>query len=98
MSSQVLGPFEGSGLNFINCSGKTLSERYAAMNHWGMLREEQNIWPYGLTHDNRKPLNFGTQDYLGFSTNKRVIDSVKEFIEENNIIHSAGSPTLTGRT
>jgi 7-keto-8-aminopelargonate synthetase-like enzyme len=98
MSLQVLGPFEGSGLNFMNCTGKTLSERYAAMNHWGMLREEQNIWPYGLTHDNRRPLNFGTQDYLGFSTNKRVIDSVKEFIGENNIIHSAGSPTLTGRT
>jgi 7-keto-8-aminopelargonate synthetase-like enzyme len=98
MSSQILGPFEGSGLNFLNFSGKNLSERYAAFNHWGTLREEQNLWPFGMENDNRRPLNFGTQDYLGFSTNQEVIDSLKSFIEENNIIHSSGSPTLTGRT
>ena len=98
MSLQIIGPFEGSALNFINFSGKTLADRYAGFNHWSMLREEQNIWPYGITHDNRNPLNFGTQDYLGFSTNRTIIDSVKEFIERNHIIHSAGSPTLTGRT
>jgi 7-keto-8-aminopelargonate synthetase-like enzyme len=98
MSLQILGPYEGSALNFMNFSGKNLEERYAGFNHWGTLREEQNIWPYGLAHDNRRPLNFGTQDYLGFSTNQEVINSLKEFIDENNIIHSAGSPTLTGRT
>jgi 7-keto-8-aminopelargonate synthetase-like enzyme len=98
MSLQILGPYEGSVLNFVNFSGKTLAERYAGLNHWSMLREEQNLWPYGMTHDNRRPLNFGTQDYLGLSCNSTVIDSVKEFIDENQIIHSAGSPTLTGRT
>jgi 7-keto-8-aminopelargonate synthetase-like enzyme len=98
MTSQFLGPFEGSGLNFMNFSGKNLTERYAAFNHWGTLREEQNLWPFGLENDNRRPLNFGTQDYLGFSTNQKVIDSLKKFIQENGIIHSAGSPTLTGRT
>lgn len=98
MTSQILGPFEGSGLNFLNFSGKNLSERYASFNHWGTLREEQNLWPFGLENDNRRPLNFGTQDYLGFSTNMEVIDSLKDFIEENRIIHSSGSPTLTGRT
>jgi 7-keto-8-aminopelargonate synthetase-like enzyme len=98
MSSQILGPFEGSALNFMNFSGKNLIERYAGFNHWSTLREEQNIWPYGLENDNRRPLNFGTQDYLGFSTNQEVVNSVKEFVDENHIIHSAGSPTLTGRT
>jgi len=98
MSSQILGPFEGSGLNFMNFSGKNLAERYASFNHWGTLREEQNLWPYGLENDNRRPLNFGTQDYLGFSTNQTLIDSLSKFVAENNMIHSAGSPTLTGRT
>jgi 7-keto-8-aminopelargonate synthetase-like enzyme len=98
MSLQLLGPYEGSALNFMNFSGKSIAERYSGFNHWSTLRAEQNIWPYGLAHDNRKPLNFGTQDYLGFSTNQVLINSVKEFIDENHIIHSAGSPTLTGRT
>ncbi|MFO7369428.1 MAG: pyridoxal phosphate-dependent aminotransferase family protein [Bacteroidales bacterium] len=98
MASQILGPFEGSGLNFMNFSGKTLAERYKDFNHWGTLREEQNIWPFGMINDNRRPLNFGTQDYLGFSVNKEVVNSLKEFINSNQIIHSAGSPTLTGRT
>ncbi len=98
MSLQILGPYEGSALNFMNFSGKNLEERYAGFNHWSTLREEQNVWPYGLENDNRRPMNFGTQDYLGFSTNQAVIDSVKDFIDKNNIIHSAGSPTLTGRT
>lgn len=98
MTSQILGPYEGSGLNFMNWSGKNLTERYAAFNHWGTLREEQNLWPFGLENDNRRPLNFGTQDYLGFSTNQKIIDSLKDFIQENSIIHSAGSPSLTGRT
>ena len=98
MSLQILGPYEGSGLNFMNYSGKTLSERFSPLNQWGMLREEQHIWPFAMTHDNREPMNFGTQDYLGFSQNKTVIESLGKFIEENQIIHSAGSPTLTGRT
>ncbi len=98
MTSQFLGPYEGSGLNFMNFSGKNLTERYAPFNHWGTLREEQNLWPFGLENDNRRPLNFGTQDYLGLSTNKKIIDSLLDFISHNNIIHSSGSPTLTGRT
>lgn len=98
MSSQILGPFEGSGLNFMNFSGKNLAERYESFNHWGTLRQEQNLWPFGLENDNRRPLNFGTQDYLGFSTHKELIRSLQQFIEENGIVHSAGSPTLTGRT
>lgn len=98
MSLQILGPYEGSALNFVNFSGKTLAERYAGFNHWSTLREEQNLWPYGMTHDNRKPMNFGTQDYLGFSQNEVLIASVREFIDQNHIIHSAGSPTLTGRS
>ncbi|MBN2813961.1 MAG: pyridoxal phosphate-dependent aminotransferase family protein, partial [Bacteroidales bacterium] len=98
MSSQILGPYEGSALNFMNFQGKSLAERYAGINHWSTLREEQNVWPYGFENDNRRPMNFGTQDYLGLSTNDKVINSVREFIDSNHIIHSAGSPTLTGRT
>lgn len=98
MSLQILGPFEGSGLNFMNFSGKTIAERYEPLNTWGMLREEQHIWPFALTHDNRRPMNFGTQDYLGLSYNTTIMESLQQFIEANGIIHSAGSPTLTGRT
>lgn len=98
MTSQFLGPYEGSALNFMNFSGKNLSERYEGFNHWVTLREEQNIWPFGLENDNRRPLNFGTQDYLGLSVEKSLIDSLTKFIQVNGIIHSAGSPILTGRT
>lgn len=98
MSLQILGPYEGSGLNFMNFSGKTIAERFAPLNNWGLLREEQHIWPYAMTHDNRQPMNFGTQDYLGLSHNDTIIESVKEFIDKHHTIHSAGSPTLTGRT
>ena len=98
MSLQILGPYEGSGLNFMNFAGKTIAERFAPLNTWGLLREEQNIWPFAQTHDNRRPMNFGTQDYLGFSRQDVLVDAVKEFIEEHHIIHSSGSPTLTGRS
>lgn len=98
MGSQILGPFEGSGVHFMNFSGKNLADRYAPFNHWGLLREEQNLWPYGMENDNRRPLNFGTQDYLGLSVNKKIVNSLIRFVQDNGIIHSAGSPTLTGRT
>lgn len=98
MNSHLLGPFEGSVLNYMNFSGKALNERYAPFDHWVTLREEHNIWPYGMENDNRRPMNFGTQDYLGLSTHEKIIESLSDFIKTNQILHSAGSPTLTGRT
>lgn len=97
--------FEGSVLNFVNFKGKSLETRYDAFNKWIYSRFENGVLPYAQTWDSERlrnkhnkdyVLNFGTQDYLGLSSNQAIVDSIKESISKNGF-HSIASPTLTGR-
>jgi 7-keto-8-aminopelargonate synthetase-like enzyme len=105
--------FEKSGLHFALPKGKDLDRRIGGFHEWVEARREKGVWPYrrvlmspaGHTasvgnefgNETRTYLNFGSQDYLGMAQDKRVHDAARGAIDEWGV-HSAGSPSLAGRT
>jgi glycine C-acetyltransferase len=86
--------------------------RVAPFYEWQDLRRQRRLWPYSKStqkaplsvctaHDDSGSeftgLNFGTQDYLGLSSDPAIKEVAKAVIDEYGV-HSAGSSALAGNT
>jgi len=101
--------YEGSILDFRKVKGKSVKERYEPIHNWVVSRQIEGNWPFFRTFKRSfdssilfsgaedENINLGSQDYLGLGQNLDVLEagiySAKTFG-----FHSAGSPSLTGRT
>ncbi len=102
----------GSVRDFRELQGTDLMARVAPFYDWQNLRRQQGLWPYSKSTQ-KAPLsictaaddtgmkftglNFGTQDYLGLSSDPEIKETAKAVIEEYGV-HSAGSSALAGNT
>lgn len=102
----------GSMRDFRELDGNDLLARVAPFHQWQENRRSQRLWPYSKSTQ-KAPLavctalddsgakftglNFGTQDYLGLSSDPEMKELAKAVIDEYGI-HSAGSSALTGNT
>lgn len=102
----------GSALDFFKTTGKSLEERYRAINQYGALLEKHEVYfaanrvitSLVSTHvdaeiggkENRRYLNFSSQDYLGLAQDDEVKNAARNAILEYGI-HTASSPVLSGR-
>lgn len=102
----------GSMRDFRELRGKDLLGRVRSFYEWQSRRRENGVWPYSRAtecaplavcsarDDAGAPitgLNFGTQDYLGLSSDSEIKEVAKNVIEEYGV-HSAGSSALAGNT
>ncbi len=102
----------GSMRDFRELAGPDLLSRVEPFYRWQETRREHGLWPYSkATQDAPLPectardevgpsyrgLNFGSQDYLGLSSDPEIKDSAKAVIDEYGV-HSAGSSALAGNT
>lgn len=102
-----------SSLNFVKIIGKTLSERTHEYYQWIQARREEKVWPYSRVliepalhktkigdefgRDVFSGINFASQDYLGLANSQELKIAAHQAIDEFGV-HSAGSPSLCGRT
>lgn len=100
-------------LEFRRQKGQTLEERLSGFHQFVKARRKCGVWPYLRSLVSRpmdmasildeqtntvcRGINFGSQDYLGLAQDERVNEAVIQIIK-NYGVHSAGSPTVTGRT
>ena len=102
----------GSSRDFRDIQGTDLMARVGSFYEWREVRRQRNLWPYSKTtqqaplstctalDDSGTPitgLNFGTQDYLGLSSDPELKEVAKAVIDEYGV-HSAGSSALAGNT
>lgn len=102
----------GSMRDFRELRGSDLLGRVGAFYDWQNARREQGVWPFSkatecaplarcsATDDvgvRTTGLNFGTQDYLGLSSDPEIKETAKSVIDEYGV-HSAGSSALAGNT
>lgn len=102
----------GSLRDFRELQGVNLMARVRPFYDWQELRRQNNLWPYSKSTSTAPlsictalddsgaeftGLNFGTQDYLGLSSNQEIKEVAKTVIEEYGV-HSAGSSALAGNT
>lgn len=104
---------EGSLLNFVKVSGKTLAQRSLGFNNWVDARRAFEVWPYSRVllepalhvttianeygQQGKIGTNFASQDYLGLAYRQELKDAAHAAIDQFGV-HSAGSPALCGRT
>lgn len=104
---------EGSLLNFIKVSGRTLAQRSQGFNDWINARRKLEVWPYSRVllepalhkttianeygMQGSTGINFASQDYLGLAYRQEIKDAAHNAIDQYGV-HSAGSPALCGRT
>ncbi len=102
----------GSVRDFFQLQGTDLMARVAPFYEWQELRRQRRLWPYSKATQ-KAPLsvctarddsgaeftglNFGTQDYLGLSSDPALKEVAKAVIDEYGV-HSAGSSALAGNT
>lgn len=106
---QALG---GSVRDFRAPQGPDLMARVGPFYEWQDLRRQRGLWPYSKSTQEAplaacaavddsgshfKGLNFGTQDYLGLSSDPEIKEVAKAVIDEYGV-HSAGSSALVGNT
>jgi 7-keto-8-aminopelargonate synthetase-like enzyme/DNA-binding NarL/FixJ family response regulator len=102
----------GSVRDFAQLQGTDLLGRVEPFFAWQDLRRQRRLWPYSkatqraplsvcTAHDDSGAeitgLNFGTQDYLGLSSDPEIKEVAKAVIDEYGV-HSAGSSALAGNT
>ncbi|MBL8350228.1 MAG: aminotransferase class I/II-fold pyridoxal phosphate-dependent enzyme [Burkholderiaceae bacterium] len=102
----------GSMRDFRELQGTDLMARVGSFYEWQELRRSRSLWPYSrstqaaplpictaLDDSGLKftGLNFGTQDYLGLSSDPEIKEVAKAVIDEYGV-HSAGSSALAGNT
>ena len=102
----------GSVRDFRELQGTDLMARVGPFYEWQELRRQRRLWPYSKStqkaplavctaaDDNGfkfTGLNFGTQDYLGLSSDPEIKEVAKATIDEYGV-HSAGSSALVGNT
>ena len=102
----------GSMRDFREPQGVNLMARVKPFYEWQELRRKRSLWPYSKSTQ-KAPLsvctaaddsgqtftglNFGTQDYLGLSSDPEIKAVAKSVIDEYGV-HSAGSSALAGNT
>ena len=102
----------GSVRDFRDLQGTDLMARVGPFYEWQELRRQRSLWPYSKSTQ-KAPLsictalddsglkftglNFGTQDYLGLSSDPEIKEVAKAVIDEYGV-HSAGSSALAGNT
>ena len=102
----------GSMRDFRELQGTDLMARVSPFYEWQEQRRKRSLWPYSKSTQ-KAPLsvctaaddsgtsftglNFGTQDYLGLSSDPEIKDVAKAVIDEYGV-HSAGSSALAGNT
>lgn len=102
----------GSMRDFRDLQGTDLMARVGSFYEWQELRRQRSLWPYSKS-TKKAPLsvctalddsgfeftglNFGTQDYLGLSSDPEIKEVAKAVIDEYGV-HSAGSSALAGNT
>ena len=102
----------GSVRDFRAFQGTDLMARVSPFYEWQDLRRKQRLWPYSKSTQKAPMsvctaaddtgfqftgLNFGTQDYLGLSSDPEIKEVAKAVIDEYGV-HSAGSSALAGNT
>lgn len=102
----------GSMRDFRELRGRDLVRRVEGFYDWQCRRRENGVWPFSratecaplatcsATDDSGRRttgLNFGTQDYLGLSSDPEIKETAKAVIDEYGV-HSAGSSALAGNT
>lgn len=102
----------GSVRDFFHLPGSDLLGRVEPFHAWQELRRQRNLWPYSKSTQKAplsvctalddggagfNGLNFGTQDYLGLSSDPAIKEVAKAVIDEYGV-HSAGSSALAGNT
>ncbi len=102
----------GSSRDYRDIQGTDLMARVGGFYEWREVRRQRNLWPYSKStqqaplstckalDDSGMPiagLNFGTQDYLGLSSDPGIKEVAKAVIDEYGV-HSAGSSALAGNT
>jgi glycine C-acetyltransferase len=98
--------------DFREIQGTDLIGRVSPFYDWQEQRRKKSLWPYSKSTQ-KAPLsvctaaddsgtkftglNFGTQDYLGLSSDPEIKEVAKATIDEYGV-HSAGSSALAGNT
>ena len=103
---------QGSVRDYRLLPGPDMLARVESFYDWQNARRREALWPYSrstatgprtictVTDDagrRVRGINFGSQDYLGLSSHKGVMEAAHEAIERYGV-HSAGSAAFMGNT